>query len=211
MDLWEMIFDQRRQLTGILETLDETQWDIPSLCSGWAVRDVVGHLVSFQEVGVSKVILRMLVNGFNFNKMNAKLAKDVGKHSPAELIGLMRKHTESRWTPPGLGPDVVLSDAVLHTEDICRPLAIQAPLDANKARVVLDFLVGPKGRVVTKPDWIKGLQLAPHDVAWTWGHGPQVNGTASDIIVVVAGRRVALESLTGEGAAQLRSRIAAAA
>lgn len=209
MDIWEMVFDQRRQLTGVLETLDDAQWNTPSLCTSWTVRDVVGHLVSFNELGTPKVMLRIALNGFNFDKMNAKLAKDFGKRSPAELIGLMRKHTESRWTPPGLGPAVALADVVLHTEDICRPLGIKGPMDADKARAVLDFIVGPKGKVIAKPAQFSGLHLAPHNIDWSWGDGPKVNGAASDIIAAIAGRRVALDGLTGDGVEQLRARMTA--
>ena len=208
MDLWAMVIDQRRQLTGVLETLNEAQWNTPSLCAGWAVRDVVGHLVSFHETSMLNVIFRMALNGFNFNKMNAKLATEFGQRSTADLIGLMRQHAEVRWTPPGLGPDAVLSDVVLHTEDICRPLGIDKPLDADKARVALDFLTSRKGKVVANPAWLAGLRLAPHDVDWSWGEGPEVNGAAADMIVVVAGRHAARDRLTGEGAEQLRARMA---
>ncbi len=210
MDIWEMVFDQRRQLADILDTLDETQWNTPSLCSAWTVRDVVGHLVSFSELGTPKAMLRMLLNGFNFDNMNAKLAKDFGQRSSGELMGLMRKHTESRWTPPGLGPASPLTDVVLHTADICRPLGIQGQLDADKARAALDFLVSSKDKVVAKPACFAGLHLAPHNINWSWGEGPKVNGTASDIMVAIAGRHDALEHLTGEGADQLRARIATA-
>ena len=206
MDLWAMVIDQRRQLTGVLETLDEAQWNAASLCAGWAVRDVVGHLVSFHEVSLVNVLFRMALNGFNFNKMNAKLAVEMGRRSPADLIGLMRRHAEARWTPPGLGPDAVLTDVVLHTEDICRPLGIEKPLDADKACAALDFLVGPKGKVLVNPASLAGLRLAPRDVDWSWGEGLEVSGAAADIIVAVSGRRDARDRLSGEGAAQLRAR-----
>lgn len=211
MDIWEMIFDQRRQLTGVLETLDNAQWDTPSLCTAWTVRDVVGHLVSFHELGTPRVMLRMVLNGFNFNKMNEKLAKDFGVRSSQELLGLLRKHTEGRWTPPGLGPAAPLCDVVLHTEDICRPLGIKSHIDAGKVRAALDFLVSRKGGVVAKPAWRQGLYLAPHDIDWSWGSGPKVNGTALDIVVAIAGRQAGLDRLTGDGMDQLRARMSATA
>ncbi len=207
MDIWEMIFDQRRQLAGVLETLDDAQWNTPSLCTAWTVRDVVGHLVSFNELGTPRVMLRMVLNGFNFNKMNEKLAKNFGVRSPQELLGLLRKHTEGRWTPPGLGPQAPLCDVVLHTEDICRPLGIQSQIATDKARFALDFLVGPKGGVVANPAWREGLHLAPHDIDWSWGSGPKVTGTALDIMVAIAGRQAALDRLTGDGVDQLRARM----
>ncbi|ETW95434.1 MAG: hypothetical protein ETSY1_30580 [Candidatus Entotheonella factor] len=209
MDIWEMIFDQRRQLTSILETLDDAQWNASSLCTDWNVREVVGHLVSYHELGTSGAMLRWALNGFNFNKMNAKVAKTYGKRSSADLIGLMRKHTESRWIAPGLGPGAPLTDVVLHTEDICRPLGITQPKETAKVCAVLDFLVGPQGKVITQPAWLAGLRLAPHDADWSWGSGSEVNGTAFDMMVAISGRYVAIDSLTGDGVDQLRSRVPA--
>src|ERR1700722_18410047 len=36
---------QRRRLAEVLAGLDERQWSTASRCEGWAVRDVVAHLV----------------------------------------------------------------------------------------------------------------------------------------------------------------------
>jgi Mycothiol maleylpyruvate isomerase N-terminal domain len=36
--------DERRDLTDFLATLTPEQWDAPTLCTRWRVRDVVAHI-----------------------------------------------------------------------------------------------------------------------------------------------------------------------
>ena len=50
--------------------------------------------------------------------------------------------------------------------------------------------------------------LLPTDVDWTHGDGPEVSGPGEALIMAAAGRRVALDELTGDGVATLAERIA---
>ncbi len=45
VDVWAEVAAERNDLADLLETLTPEQWDAPSLCNQWKVRDVVGHLV----------------------------------------------------------------------------------------------------------------------------------------------------------------------
>ena len=45
-DIWTTIAAERGALTDDLANLTPAQWDTPSLCSGWTVRDIVAHLSS---------------------------------------------------------------------------------------------------------------------------------------------------------------------
>ena len=44
-DTWTMVAETRSDLASYLETMTPEQWDAPTLCAEWKVRDVVGHLV----------------------------------------------------------------------------------------------------------------------------------------------------------------------
>ena len=50
-EIWTAIDDQRTRVADLLEGLSPTQLDRPSLCDGWTVRDVAGHL-TLQELGL---------------------------------------------------------------------------------------------------------------------------------------------------------------
>jgi hypothetical protein len=81
-------------------------------------------------------------------------------------------------------------------------------IDAAKARLLLDVLVSRKGKTFTKPAWIAGLRLAPNDLDWSWGDGPEISGTAEAIIMSLGGRTAAFANLSGAGADEFRARAA---
>ena len=41
---WQVIAEQRLTLARLLEGLSEAEWEHPSLCAGWRVRDVAAHV-----------------------------------------------------------------------------------------------------------------------------------------------------------------------
>src|SRR5690349_9263553 len=41
---WRWLAQGRRDLADLLETLTPRQWETPSLCAGWRVRDVAAHV-----------------------------------------------------------------------------------------------------------------------------------------------------------------------
>jgi uncharacterized protein (TIGR03083 family) len=43
-DVWRGIDDQRRRLVDLLEGLSDQEWQHPSLCQGWTVRQVAAHV-----------------------------------------------------------------------------------------------------------------------------------------------------------------------
>ena len=43
-ETWALVDDQRRRTIALLGSLSPADWDTPSLCSDWTVKDVVGHL-----------------------------------------------------------------------------------------------------------------------------------------------------------------------
>ena len=59
---------------------------------------------------------------------------------------LMRKHAESRFTPPLMDWHSPLSDVMIHREDIAVPLGLASDRPVESWRHVLDFVVSPKAR-----------------------------------------------------------------
>jgi len=55
----------------------------------------------------------------------------------------------------------------------------------------------------------RGLRLVTTDLAWTLGKGPEVRGTAADILIAIAGRRTALPDLYGDGVRVIDDRLRA--
>jgi uncharacterized protein (TIGR03083 family) len=44
-DPWRMYAEERADIYGLLAALTPEQWESPSLCDGWRVRDVAVHLL----------------------------------------------------------------------------------------------------------------------------------------------------------------------
>ena len=47
-EVWRTIDQQRLELADLMETFTADEWDTPSLCVGWRVRDVAAHLTLAQ-------------------------------------------------------------------------------------------------------------------------------------------------------------------
>jgi hypothetical protein len=54
---------------------------------------------------------------------------------------------------------------------------------------------------------IRGLRLVTDDGSWSWGEGPDVEGSREALLLVLTGRPVGAEELTGAGAPTLRARL----
>jgi len=63
-----------------------------------------------------------------------------------------------------------------------------------------NLLIGAKKRIA-------GLSLRATDAQWSTGSGPEVAGPAISLVMAMTGRGAALDDLSGEGLATLRSRI----
>jgi hypothetical protein len=60
------------------------------------------------------------------------------------------------------------------------------------------------------PAWhlARGVRLAPTDLDWTHGSGPDVTGPAEAVLMTITGRQSAIGELAGPGQPVLASRLA---
>ena len=205
-DAWPMITAERQATADLLETLGPDQLSTPSLCAGWTVRDVAGHMISAAEMTPGSFIGGLTRAGFSFNTMTARNLAACRDGDGHQLAARLRAKAGGRNHPPG--PTVaMLGEAVVHAEDVRRPLGL--PRDVPEATLVAaaDFyqgsnlLIGSKGRIA-------GLRLEATDASWTHGDGPVVRGPMLALVLAMTGRRAAAADLEGEGLATLTGRMA---
>ena len=97
-------------------TLTPEQWNAPTLCDKWKVRDVVGHLVEgANKIPMGKMVGGMLKSGFNLNKM---LAATFGAAFPAAY----REDFAARAAVPDIQVVAKLSEAEPLGMSLYRPL-----------------------------------------------------------------------------------------
>jgi uncharacterized protein (TIGR03083 family) len=205
MDTWQMIKLERASLVDALDKLPETDWDKPSLCTGWTVREVVAHMIATATMTPPKFFGKMISNGFNFQNMTRKdIAEVTAGRSDTELVDQFRAHIDSRNAPPGPAPSW-LGETIVHGEDIFRAIGGYRDHPVEHVIAVADFykgsnlLIGAKNR-------ISGVTLRATDTEWQHGTGPRASGPAIAIVMAMTGRKPALDDLTGEGVAILRER-----
>lgn len=205
---WGVIAQERRTVAELLEGLTPDQWEEPSLCSRWRVRDVAGHLAMLpQAPGPLAMTWAALRAGGNFHKLNERMAVHHARHEPSELVAQLREHAESRSIPVVSSPSNVLFDILVHGQDIAMPLGLPHRMDVEAARAGAER-VWAMGWPFHAQRRFRGLRLVADDVEWSAGSGAEVVGPASALLLALTGRPAAVPELRGDGAAILAARLA---
>jgi uncharacterized protein (TIGR03083 family) len=194
----EAVVAERREQAELLAGLTPEQWDTPSLCTGWRVREVVAHTTMQYRMGMPAFLVQLVKARGNFNRMSDRQARaDAAALSPEQLAATVRDNIESTWTPPGGGQVGALSHDVIHGLDVTMALGMDRTVP-DRVRLVLDGMK-PKNVAFFGTD-LSGVSLRATDMDWTHGDGEPVHGTGADLLLVVCGRKLPPGRLTGEPA-----------
>jgi uncharacterized protein (TIGR03083 family) len=205
VDPWTVIHEERRALLADLEPLTDEQWSTPSLCEGWSVRDVLGHMVATATKTPPKFFAGMIGSGFRFNAMaNKDIARETAG-PPTDTLARFREVLDRTSSPPG--PKMTwVGEVVVHGEDIRRPLGINHTYPTDALTSVADFYKG-SNLLIGGKDRVSGLEWRATDADWSTGTGPTVSGPMLSLVMAIVGRKPALNDLSGEGLATLRDRM----
>jgi uncharacterized protein (TIGR03083 family) len=206
-DVWTDVHHERQTLLELLETLTPAQWDAPSLCAEWRVRDVVGHMVSETRMTVAQAAWGFLTSGFRINRYIAKDARQRGAAPVAMLLEDFRGVVLARTHLPGLSSLSMLEDIVIHQMDIRRPLERPRHIpDGRMIPIARDLWTN---RFFPGAKLFQGIQAIATDADWSAGDGLDVSGSIEALVLTLAGRYTALDQLQGDGTATLHMRAAA--
>lgn len=197
MDAMQEAAAERAELADLLDGLSPEQWEAPSLCVGWRVRDVVAHVVSYE--GVSRAVLMRRLTRTNFRpwRLNDVGVADYRDLPVTELINLLRAHLRPSGATERFGGGVGLVDGLIHQQDIRRALGVPRQIPLQRLRYALGFaLWAPPLRGMWKA---RGVRLVATDVDWSWGRGPEARGTAEAVLMTMAGRAGVAQELVGPG------------
>lgn len=203
-DLWATVASERGALADDLADLSEKEWRTRSLCTQWTVEQVLAHMTATAHLTPLTFLGSFAGAGFNFNTFaNRQIAKHRGS-DPAQTLANFRAVQHSTKSPPG-PKESWLGEALVHAEDIRRPLGIRHEYPAEALMQVADFYRGSNALIGTKSR-ITGLSLRATDVEWGHGEGgEEVAGPMLPLLMAMTGRSKACDQLEGPGVEKLRA------
>ncbi|HEU5110436.1 MAG TPA: maleylpyruvate isomerase family mycothiol-dependent enzyme [Micromonosporaceae bacterium] len=202
-----MVEQQRLAIADLLDGLTPQQWESPSLCAGWRIRDVAAHvtLVGLPP-SAGSIFTDMVRSHGNFHRLNTAAAKRRAQRPQRQLIADLRACASSRKVPIVSSHRNVLFDVAVHGQDIAIPLGLELSIPPAAAAEAAT-------RVWTMgwPFWasrrLSGLRLTATDADWSAGSGSDVHGPIRALLLLLTGRTTtAADMLAGDGVAQLRRR-----
>ncbi|MFJ3925132.1 maleylpyruvate isomerase family mycothiol-dependent enzyme [Streptomyces sp. NPDC090022] len=195
-DLRAMTAAERRELADVLDSLRPDQWDAPSLCAGWRVRETAAHMSLGFRTSLPGFAVEVLRSGGSLHRMTDRCARrDAAAFSPAELAALLRENAGHPWKPPVGGPAAGLGHDVGHGLDITVALGLDRRVPPERLRPLL-AAVTPRTARFFGAD-LAGVQLRAADLDWSFGTGTPLYGTAQDLLLVLYGRRLPAGRLHG--------------
>jgi uncharacterized protein (TIGR03083 family) len=197
-DYWSAVRAMRLRVADLLASLSAAQWEAPSLCRGWRIRDVAGHLSLVPTITTWQMIAAAPRAGFNPHRINTRLARRYGSAAPDEIVARIREHAGSRHTAAVLDGRDALFDVIVHSQDIALPLGRECPVPPEFSRAGLDR-VWAMGWPFHARRRLAGRTLRATDTDWTAGAGPDLSGPAVALLLLLTGRtEAAADSLRGE-------------
>lgn len=202
---WQQIHTERAALADTIEALTPEQWAVPSLCAGWSVGHMAGHLLASAEQTPAHFLTGLVRHGMRFNALMDSDVRARSSLSPAEIAARLRARTTTTNKPPA-PTQAMLGEVVIHGEDLRRPLGLHREVPAPALDACLtaaakaSFPVGGKKRIA-------GLSLVATDTGWRHGSGPEVRGPAASLLLAMTGRAAGLPDLEGPGTPTLSGRL----
>jgi uncharacterized protein (TIGR03083 family) len=210
-DYNQLRYDELAAISEFCHTLSEEQWDTPSLCEGWRVRDVIAHMTLGYTTGLPTMVGKLAK--YRFKVPAASKSESIAlasSHSSAELLATFDTvftNKMRKGITHFIKPTEALLDHVVHHQDIRRPLGQPRAMPENRLLAALDAapkissFVGAKQRSAD-------LRLVATDVDWSHGQGPEVRGSGEALLLTLTGRTAAVDELDGDGTEILKQRLA---
>jgi uncharacterized protein (TIGR03083 family) len=196
---WQVIEQERLSLASMLAGLTDEQWNAPSLCKGWRVKDVAAHVaLAPQPPSPLTMVVEGVRAGGRFHKLNHDFSVRHADRPGTDLVGELRRHAASRRLPKVTNVRNILFDVLVHGQDIAIPLGIprEMPKDAARAAVERVWTMGwPFGAKRS----IKRFRYTATDIDWTAGSGSEVRGPIDALLLLLTGRPAAFPRLSGPG------------
>jgi uncharacterized protein (TIGR03083 family) len=87
VDVRRLARDERADFAAFLATLSPRQWQAPTLCEQWRVRDVVAQVISYDDLDPRGLLALAARGRFRLGRINAAALARYATSSPQQLAG----------------------------------------------------------------------------------------------------------------------------
>ena len=187
--VWGHVDRERTELADLIDTFTPQEWEVPSLCDGWRVREVAAHLTQ-ATTGLGPTLVAVVRARGRFDVMIRDLAlRQAAAVPPEEYAGRIRAMVGSRRKAPGVTPLEPLIDVLVHTQDMLRPLGRTRAIDPDAGALALER-AWSMGFPFHARKRLAGLHLVATDHPWQAGEGTRVEATVGELLLLATGRDV---------------------
>lgn len=180
---------ERRAVLATMEALTPEEFESgPTLCEGWAPRDVLGHLI-----GIDEAPSEYVKAGGNVHKANARLVERFRALSRDDLLARAHDWAHRPATLSLVASFGLLGDLGVHHQDVIRGLGRRRDVPPPIAKAILR-----EGMILGAPK-LRRYRVEATDTGRKIGRGRVVRGTAEQLGMWLAGRRSVEPELVFEG------------
>lgn len=182
----------------------------PTLCEGWDVRTLAGHML--QPIRVPS--WRFMLTAARVRSMARAcdvIAQRLSDRPLAEVADELRRRAGDTSEPWYIGAAGPFADSCIHLRDLALPQGLDVTVAPERWEAVVDIIVSPRGQASFLPtkDLLDDIAWRATDTGRVWGAGLLVEGTAEALAMTMSGRTAYLDQLNGDGVPLLRDRLAA--
>jgi len=194
---------ERRDISRVLQSLTPEQWSAASLCDGWSVRDLVAHLVGWDEVllyrsrrehvvALGKFIALYVGSLGSMRLVNRRIHRRTRHLDVDALRGEFGREDSDdlKWLFDGSNPGAHLAEYLIHRRDICWPLAIPCASPTDRVVAALDGLAQLPGVRLGARRHTRRQRVEATDATWARGRGHTRPMPAESILMLLAGRPI---------------------
>lgn len=210
-EIWPEVDAYRGRLITLLTGITDDDWQRPSLCRGWTVKDALAHL-TYQHIDVRTAFAGTIRARGDMDRMIHDVAvRRAAATSTVELLDRFHGMVGSRRHPPGVTWREAVTDNLVHGQDIAVPLGRTLDLPARAATVAAErcytmrWPAMPKGWPFHPKRGRRRFRLRATDTDWSIGDGPEITAPIGDLLLLITGRLVVVPRLEGPGADDFRS------
>ena len=207
----ELVRAERVAFLELLETLTPQEWGCPSLCGAWTAKEVAAHL-AVAPTAPPWHTLALVARYRSVNRANAEAARAWARRGPEAILAQLRANAADGARPFGVPPVLALADAVVHGLDVRRPLGRSRAVPPEALERVADATLGLRGPLTvgvggSPQKRVRGVRIVAEGIDWSHGEGPEVRGSLEALILLLNGRPVGRDELSGPGVPAVLARL----